>query len=178
MITCPYKPCGSNENCIGCNLDPEKRIMSSEMFWDMNCHLGCGDCKYCNVKADLDGEESTCKRIDHKHIQFAKPYFKSYDCGQRSAILCSDFEPNEWELWLYRHWKREFLGKVSTDGYIGLCLDKDQSVRYFVTKEDFFYNTFLNEDGSLKWKKKMYYKQSRKSPIGYELIIEWNKEDN
>ena len=28
-------------------------------------------------------------------------------------------------------------------------------------------------DGSLKWVKKEYYKQSRKSPIGYVLVTEW-----
>ena len=181
-MQCPYKPCGSNDNCIGCCYDPEQRTMSKEMFWDMNCHLGCGDCKHCNPSADLEGVESKCKRLDHKHLQFAVPWFKSYDCGQQNSSICSDFEPNEWELWLYRHWKPEFLeeekgkGSSTIPRYVGLCIDKDQSVRYFVKAEDFYYGTFLNEDGSLKWIKKMYYKQSRKSPIGYKLITEWNKE--
>ena len=178
-IKCPYKPCGSNVNCIGCCYDPEKRELSNYVFWDMNCHLGCGDCKYCNPRGDMDNVKSPCKRIDHKHYQFAIPWFKSYDCGQRSGIVCSDFEPKEWNLWLYRHWKPEFLEdmkKNRTDRYIGLCIDKDQSVRYYVKQEDFFNNTFKNEDGSLKWLFKKYYKRSKKSPIGYELVTEHNYE--
>lgn len=178
-IKCPYLPCGSNENCIGCCYDPQERPMTKEMFWDANCHLGCGDCKYCNPSADMDSIESPCKRIDHKHIQFAVPWFKSYDCGQRSGGICSDFEPNEWELWLYRHWKSEFKdiehgkGSSTIPRYVGLCLDKDQSIRYYVNADDFYNNTFKESDGSLKWVKKEYYKQSRKSPIGYVLVTEW-----
>ena len=177
-IKCPYKPCGSNENCIGCCYDPQQREMTSEMFWDMNCHLGCGDCKFCDPKGDLDGVKSPCKRIDHKHIQFSVPWFKSYDCGQRSGGICNDFEPKEWKLWLYRHWKPEFKDKTkgkqlsSIPRTVDLCLDKDQSIVYKVKAEDFFYNTFLDENGNLKWIEKMYYKRSRKSPIGYELIHE------
>ena len=181
-IKCPYKPCGSNENCIGCMYDPQKRNMSKEKFWDMNCHLGCGDCKYCNPKGDMDNIESPCKRIDHKHLQFAVPWFKSYDCGQGSGGICSDFEPNEWQLWLYRHWKPEFKDKKYRKGSsilprtVALCIDKDQSVRYHVYAKDFYYNTFRNEDGSLKWIYKEYYKQSRKSPMGYKLVREYNCE--
>lgn len=183
-IKCPYlinNKCGLNDNCIGCIYDPQKRQMTSEMFWNMNCHLGCGDCKYCNPKADMVGIESNCKRLDHKHYQFAIPWFKSYDCGQRSGGICSDFEPNEWELWLYRHWKTEFKdikhskGSSTIPRYVGLCIDKDQSVRYYVYADDFYNNTFKNTDGSLKWVYKQYYKRSKKSAIGYKLIKEYNK---
>lgn len=176
-IQCPYKPCGDNINCIGCINDPQKRHMTEEQFQDIWCHLGCGDCKFCNPLADIDTVESQCKRLDHKHIQFAVPWFKSYDCGQHSGGVCSDFEPNEWELWLYRHWQPEFLNidrKKQCLGKVGLCLDKDQSVRYYVDANDFYYETFLNEDGSLKWIEKKYYKRDKKSPIGYKLVTEIN----
>lgn len=183
MITkekCPYAPCGSNNTCIGCKYDPQKRNMDSEIFKDYCCHLGCGDCKYCNPSADLDSVESNCKRIDHKHIQFTKPWFKSYDCGQLGGGICNDFEPKEGLFWLYNHWKPEFKVKFmkgfnTTRKVVGLCLDKDQSIRYYVNYKDFFYNTFKNDDGSLKWLYKQYYKQSRKSPIGYVLITEKNE---
>ena len=139
--------------------------------------VGCGSCKHFNVRSDLDGVEPTCKRIDHKHIQFAKPWFKSYDCGMQSSIMCNDFEPSEWCVYLYNHWTDPIdyacMGDESRiSGKLYLCLDKDQSVRYAVKMRDFWYNTFLNEDGSLKWIEKMYYKRSKKSPIGYELVRE------
>ena len=154
-------------------------------IYDEWCHLGCGDCEYCNSKADMDGVESQCKRIDHKHLQFAVPWFKSYDCGQLSGITCADFKPLEIRKWLYEHWVsiddymrayEEIEGKPYVRGYLGLCIDKDTSVRYYVNYKDFFYNKFLNEDGSLKWVKKCYYKRSKKSPTGYELVWEYNKE--
>lgn len=184
MITkekCPYVPCGSNDACIGCKYDTKKRSMNSEMFKDCCCHLGCGDCKYCNPSADLDNVESRCKRLDHKHIQFAIPWFKSYDCGQLSGGICEDFEPNEWEFWLFNHWKPEYKksfckGNNGTKKTVGLCLDKNQSVRYYVDYMDFFYNTFKNDDGSLKWIYKQYYKQCKKSPMKYILVTEYNNE--
>lgn len=147
---------------------------------DMCYFIGCGSCKYCDPRADLDGVESRCKRIDHKHIQFAKPWFKSYDCGQRSSIMCGDFEPADICVYLKQHWTNPLDYAAMGDenrikncrGGVGLCLDGDQSVRYKVSWWDFWNNTFLNPDGSLKWYEKLYYKRSRRSPIGYELIRE------
>lgn len=145
---------------------------------DMCYHVGCGYCKYCDPCANMEGQESRCKRLDHKHIQFAVPWFKSYDCGQLSAIMCADFKPVKWSKYLYEHWTSPIDYAANGDesrirGYVGLCLDGDQSVRYYVTMKDFWFNTFTNPDGSLKWVKKMYYKQSRSSPTGYKLITEW-----
>lgn len=177
-VVCPYKPCGSDSNCLGCMYDPEERPIKSEMFMDMCCHLGCGDCKHCNPKGDMDSVESPCRRIDHKHFQFAVPWFKSYDCGQQNGIVCRDFEPNEWSLWLFRHWNSAYLdeiyNRINDDKCIGLCIDKDQSIRYYVRQKDFFNNTFKNKDGSLKWIYKMYYKRSKESATGYKLVKEYN----
>lgn len=171
-IICLYKPCGQNENCIGCINDPQHREMTAEQFFDCQ-RLSCGGCVYCNPSADLDSVESTCKRLDHKHLQFAKPWFKSYDCGQRGGCICSDFKPKEWQLWLYRHYKKDFLNHLNLKGYIPLCIDKDWSIRYYVKKKDFYNNTFLDADNNPKWVFKKYYKQSRKSVTGYKLITEY-----
>lgn len=151
--------------------------IEDDSLQDMCYFVGCGSCKHFNVRADMDGVESTCKRIDHKHIQFAKPWFKSYDCGQYTRTMCNDFEPDEGHVYLYKHWTDPIDYACKGDesrikGKIWLCLDKDQSVRYAVTMRDFWYGTFLNEDGSLKWIEKMYYKRSKKSPIGYVLVRE------
>ncbi len=71
-------------------------------LYDENPHIGCGDCKYFRINADR--EESLCKRIDHKATKFYRPWFKSYDCGQMTGIICSDFTPAERCKYLYEHW--------------------------------------------------------------------------
>lgn len=175
-MICPYQPCGSHTSCIGCMYDPQGRKMTFEQFDEQNHRVTCGDCKFCNPSADLDSVESTCKRLDHKHIKFAVPYFKSYDCGQLSGFLCSDFQPKESCRWLHRHWQPEFIhekAKQREGGTIALCLDGDTSIRYYVDGMDFFYGRFV-ENGELKWIKKQYYKRSKESTIGYKLITERN----
>ena len=155
------------------------------------CCLMCGDCKYHQVDAERR-EDTTCKRLDHKRIKLAVPWFKSYDCGQFSHVaICADFSPKESHVWLYNHWtciedyiadfekeeKRPFFGKPHEGrAYIGFCIDGNKDVRYYVNRKDYFNNDFLDENGNLKWVKKCYYKKSRKSPIGYRLITEYNKE--
>lgn len=150
------------------------------------CCLQCGECKHFQVDADRR-TETTCKRIDHKQIKFAVPWFKSYDCGQfAQGGVCSDFEPADYCVWLKNHWtnmaeyieayEEEEKKSFFDNKFIALCINDDTKVRYYVSKKDYFYNDFINADGSLKWVKRCYVKQSRKSPTGYELVWEFNKE--
>lgn len=150
-----------------------------EIFEENWCCLQCGQCKYFKVNADMEGVESTCKRLDHKHLKFAKPWFKSYDCGQFVGRVCKEFEPADYCVWLKKHW-------VSYDDYhqddiIGddaksyFCLDNDFSVRYGVLTKDFVDGTMFDDNGDLKWVEKVYYKRSKSSPIGYELVHEVRK---
>lgn len=76
--------------------------------------------------------------------------------------------------WLKEHWRGwdDYWDGESILGKVWLILDDDKSVRYAILKTDFVNNTFLNEDGSLKWVEKEYYKQSRQTPLGYLLIHE------
>lgn len=139
--------------------------------------LRCGDCVFFNVRADMDGVESQCKRLDHKKYRFAVPWFKSYDCGQFTGTVCRDFVPDRVLCpYLASHWTGfdAYYGAISPDDMIALAIDGDQSVRYNVRRIDFVDNTFLDEHGALKWIKKCYYKRSRSSPTGYELITEYN----
>ena len=140
-----------------------------QLFEENWCHLSCGQCVYFKVNADR--EESTCKRLDHKHIKFFKPYFKSYNCGQFSGCVCSDFAPVEWCVWLRQHWVSidDYLGGEEITGYVSLVVD-DLPVIYRVKKKDFFYNDFIDQDGNLKWFEKVYYKVYRNSPTGYKLV--------
>lgn len=45
-----------------------------------------------------------CKRIDHKIVRFAVPWFKSYDNGQFRGCICSEFEPADWCVYAKAHW--------------------------------------------------------------------------
>ena len=138
------------------------------------CCLQHGQCKHFNGNSDRS--ESTCKRLDHKHFKFAKPWFKLYDCGQFQSHICRNFEPAEWCKYLHEHWTGydDYYGDDKPKGTISLVIDNDFSVRYSVTMDDFVNNTFIDENGNLKWVEKTYYKVSRKSPIGYELVYERN----
>lgn len=59
---------------------------------------------------------------------------------------------------------------------MGIVIDGD-NVRYLIKRQDFVDGTFLDENGNPKWVEKIYYKQSRKSQIGYVLVHE-RKNDN
>lgn len=152
--------------------------MMPEQFMDEWANLQHGQCKHFNVRADLPGVESTCKRLDHKHIKFAVPWFKSYDCGQFACHICKEFEPRDNCKWLQEHWDGKFIDCYAPEGIVWLVLDGNTGVRYGVRAEDFFEGTFKNEDGSIKWVRKQYYKRSRKSPIGYELVMEEKEDGN
>lgn len=140
--------------------------------------LTCGHCKYFKVNADIPGVESTCKRIDHKHIKLATPYFKAYDCGQFSKNVCYDFEPAPVWKWLYENWNGfdDYFSDEVIDGYVALCLENDNDTWYYVLKVDWAYNTFMDGD-ELLWIYKEYYKQVRNDPmhpVGYKLVREYN----
>lgn len=131
-----------------------------------------GQCKHFSVNSDR--QESTCKRLDHKKYKFAVPWFKAYDCGQMSGQICKEFEPKEICKWLYEHWDGiyGYFGEgYKPEGKVWLTIDGDTSVRYAVLYEDFWNGTFLNDDGSLKWVEKMYYKRTKKY-AGYKLVVE------
>lgn len=167
-IKCPYKvnnECGCKDTCIGCCYDPQKRPLSYVDFRNEQCKLNCSCCRYW----------LKCKRLDHKHYSFSKPIFKIYDdnCGS----ICSDFKPNKWQLWLYRHWQPSYLNDyrngINDNMTISLCVDRDFEKRYHINYLQFFDNKFKNEDDSLKWLKVGYYKQTRQNEIGYKYIYEY-----
>jgi hypothetical protein len=145
-------------------------------------HLHCGNCKHFSVWADM--RESFCKRIDHKKIKFAIPWFACYDCGQRAGTICSDFELNEVLCpAIAKEWKgfgdywtkyvETWLPYHNTDTGIGFTLNGDTSIRYKVKLLDYVYGTMLDENGKLKAYEKVYYKQDRDPKgYGYHLVRE------
>lgn len=153
--------------------------------YDECCCLQCGECEHFQVDADRR-TDTTCKRLDHKKYKLAVPWFKSYDCGQYNQCICSDFSPVKHSVWLYNHWtniedwiagyEKEEKRSFFDNKFVSLCINGDTKIRYYVRKKDYFYNDFIDADGNLKWVKRCYYKKSRKSPIGYNLICEY-KED-
>ena len=64
-------------------------------------NLRCNECEFYRV--DADRNESLCKRIDHKRVKFAVPWFKSYDCDH--GCICSDFKPVEYYPAVYKNWQ-------------------------------------------------------------------------
>lgn len=141
--------------------------------------LYCRTCIYFSAKADFPNNISRCKRLDHKKLKFAKPYFKSYDCGMFNARICRDYHPN-FNLIpaLAKYWTctDDYVGYIPSANTVDLVQDSNFDVRYAVPYADFYNGTHINKDGSLKWVEKTYYKVNRKSPIGYELIHERNTE--
>ena len=141
----------------------------------------CGNCKYFNVKADLDGVESICKRIDHKKVKFAVPWFKSYDCHQSSGIVCSDFKPASWckyacKIWrgFEHYWKGyvdQWLPYKDIETTVGFTLNGNTEVRYKVKLMDFVNGTMF-DGNKLKAIEKEYYNIDRKDVLGYRLVRE------
>lgn len=136
--------------------------------------LECGQCKYFKVNADMDNVESTCKRLDHKHLRFAKKLFKSYDCGQWQTNTCSDFEPNPGVVWLNQHWNeiKTQIIPYKENEVIFLNIDGNTDERYAIKATEFYNNTFHNKDGSLRWLYKYYCKKSRNKVTGYKIVYE------
>lgn len=164
-------------------MEGETEVTPEEMEeWPI---LMCGDCEFYKADADREGVESTCKRLDHKHLRFAKSPFKSYDCGRGMGTICKEFAPAARCKWLANNW--DGLDSYLKENMIPrkpvpLVIDGDESVVYSVDFEDFFNGTFLNEDGSLRWTGKMYLKRCRKVPgvntLGFRLVRERNEESN
>ncbi len=120
-------------------------------------NLDCGHCKHFNVKADLPGEVSSCKRIDHKTIKFYTPWFKCYDCGMHHMI-CSDFEPRHPEYADFRDWEGfDEAFPVWMDAWlpyrkktdIGFILNGDRTTVYYVPFDTFVYGPLV-VDGMLQ----------------------------
>lgn len=147
-----------------------------------NFTVQCGHCMFFRVNADLDNKKSICKRIDHKHIQFATPYFRCYDAGQFNKCICRDFEPAPIWKYLYGHWKGFDDYYQGFDDYdrslffgkpLAFIIDGNKSVRYYVKSTDFINGTMFNQDGALRWIYKQYYVATRKNSYGYQLVREY-----
>lgn len=149
------------------NNDEINDILGENCIREQYPSLSCARCKY--------GGDS-CKRLGGTNFEFASPWF----LYQPNGTICKDFTPSDYCLLLKQNW-------VSFDDYFGggnqfegqtvaLCISGEQSVRYHVRAIDFVNGTFIDENGNLKWTKKQYYKMSRKSPTGYELVTEVNQE--
>ena len=143
-----------------------------ENLRDDFCHVGCGMCSHFSVMADQPGHESTCKRIDHKRIQFYHPWFKSYDCGQFMGIMCKDFSPASTAPKLVEEWlgTDEYVGDIPEDSMMSVFLNGNKKKAFFVKMKEFYEGTFITEDLKLRSYGEMYYKIKRSSPTGYELV--------
>ena len=119
-------------------------------------HFGCGDCLYFKVNADMDNVESLCKRIDHKNIKFAVPFFKAYDCGQMYHIPCGDFIPKHLDYADAKEWTNfndfwavyveAWLPYGNENITVPFTINGDTSVRYHVPLKKFIDGTMIIDD--------------------------------
>ena len=152
-------------------IDPEtgKRIedLTDDEFIDC---LGTANCRDCKKRID-----ETCERL--KKIELARPWFTS----QESAVgyPCRDYEPSEWRVILKKYWRGTdiYVRYYSKSLYIPVCEIGNQSVRYFINFWDFYNGTMFDGNG-LKWIYKKYYRRSRKSQTGYELVTEYREKNS
>lgn len=138
----------------------------------------CGSCKYFKVNADR--EESTCKRIDHKKIQFTIPWFKSYDCGQFSGVVCSDFIPADWHIDAVKNWTtfeeywdnfvEQWLPYCDMDTLYYFTINGDKDMRYGIPLRDYVYGTMW-EGNKFKAVEKVYYKKDKDSKGSGRKIV-------
>lgn len=146
----------------------------------------CSDCVYYDPLAGYL-HENKCKRIDHKTVKFAVPWFHSYDAG-RSHCICCDFYPNPiyiekyiewhgyenfWEYWklFVEQWHPSWTPK---NQYIGFTLYNNTDVRYYVKLKKFLNGTMI-KNGVLMCDFKKYYKRHKKKhdlDYPYELVKE------
>lgn len=148
-------------------------------------NLRCRNCKYYKADADMQGRECLCKRIDHKEIKFAVPWFKSYDCD--FGTICSDFEPAEWQTAICREWEEvggfagfwplwvdQWCPYGKTDKLVYFTLNGDTNIRYGVRMMDYVQGK-MRAGNVLFAVERSYYrkhKTSEKYPTGYELVHE------
>lgn len=133
-------------------------------------HLGCGDCKFNGLN---------CKRIDNNLIQFYKPWFVSQP--SRFHHICCDFQPIEWQKIICEEWTsfedywpayvEQWLPYSNTNKLDYFFINGDKTVAYGVPMLDVVYGRMFDGDKLLAVEK-MYYKQSKKNPIGYVLVHE------
>lgn len=132
-------------------------------------NLGCNDCKFSGLN---------CKRIGNYNIQFYRPWFASQPTHHH---ICSDFQPLEWEKAIYNEWTsfedywpayvEQWLPYSNTNKLDYFFINGDRTVAYGVPMMDVVYGNMFNGNKLLAVKK-MYQKQTRKSPTGYELVYE------
>lgn len=132
-------------------------------------HVMCQHCLYYNIRADLESEQSTCKRIDHKRVKFADPWFASYTCGQYH-LPCCDFTPKHPEYADFKGWTgftdfwpvfvKAWLPYENENITLPFILNGNKEVRYYVPLRRFLYGTMIS-GGILHAVEKTYYKRGK-----------------
>lgn len=146
-----------------------------EEIRDAWCVISCGDCVHFSFKI---GAEATCPMIDHEHIKFYHPYFKSYDNGEFMNLVCPKFEPNSIAKWLREHWcgvDAYYTDKEKTKGNMSFFVDGDEDAIYQVPVALWWRGEHMDSQGNLRWVLKTYMKRVRKSEknsLGWVLLDE------
>ena len=146
-----------NDNGIDKETGKPYKDLTDEEFIDCFGVMKCSQC----------ARHGKCKRLEK--IELARPWFASVSDGRP----CKDFSPKYYKL-LLKYWRGV---DVKPDDIIAVCLNHDQSIRYYIKYSNFYNDTMFDENGNLKWIYKQYYKRTRKSPTGYKLVKEYNNKE-
>ena len=148
--------------------------------------VGCGNCIHWNSLWDAKHGKgkSTCKRIDGDIIQFYKPTFLI--SAPPTHFPCSEFSPNPMYKQLYANWRGfdEYINnymtywdptlprRYHTTANTCFTVNHDYDVIYDMRLADYVEGNMWRADGKFNVHTKTYYKRSRRSPTGYQLIHE------
>lgn len=142
----------------------------------------CGDCKNFGTYPNY-----CTRRIDHKKIEFAAPWFR---CDpEAGGMICCEFEPkgifvydlkNYWTN--YENWQTDWYDtqydylteeqreEKKDNSIVWFTLNGNTNIRYGVRAKDYIYNT-MYDGNKLKAVKKIYYKKTKEG-FGYKLMRE------
>lgn len=134
----------------------------------------CDCCKRYSVYP----EKSKCTRFIYPKTLLPVRSCFSCDVTCGKHCICSDFEPTPLYKDVYKRWTtiEEYAAqagwKQDNDKAMNVFLNGDTSVMYSTTLGKFRYGEMVEAGGLFYYNSKIYHRQSRKSPCGYDLVHE------
>lgn len=145
-------------------------------------NLRCRDCKYFGLIDDFNAQHNrkvSCKNMDYVKYWISVPWFCSH-CTGENKLICRQFVPSSYKIWLNQRFTcpDDFVSYQITHGYLDFHKSKvpfikagNRNVTYDIYYRDFYYRTYENEDGSLKYARKSFFKKYKKNGTCSYLLV-------